>query len=139
MALSLFWSSIGMAFVSSRLVSRSLSRQSLSFIFAEAFFSTTSTRTNVYHERVRFVRRVVSRSFSVAAEGVYTSRLVLQPSYRFSQEDCLSFARRQPRRRRFERKSCGSATRFCLVDWQRCTQIVIRVYERKAERKRKKE
>lgn len=126
MVLSLFWLSIGMAFVSSCLVSRFSSRLSVLLVYfrPRGFFS-------FYHVELRsarFVRRVVSRR-SQSSPGVY---VLCNLSTGFRRRIVyLSLDDSNVNR--------DSATIFCLVDWQRCTQVVILMCERKIERKKKKE
>lgn len=92
MVLSLFWLSIGMAFVSSCLVSRfsSVVCQSFSFIFALAAFFLFITSSYEAH--------VLSVASFLVVLRVTGGVCPLQPFYRFSQEDCLSFARRLERK-----------------------------------------
>lgn len=124
MFLSLFWLSIGMAFVSSRLVC-----QSLSFIFAlAAFFFLLFFLSR----RVTKHTFCPSRRFSSLSESsrVYVPCNLSTGSRRTV---CLSLDDGDSNVNR------DSAIIFCLVDRQRRTQVVIFVYERKTERKKKKE
>lgn len=99
-----FWSSIGMAFVSSRLLSV------LSFIFVSIVFSSTL-----------FVCVSISSAKDMSRPANH--------SIDFRRSVCLSLDG--------DSKINFNSVFVCLVDWQRCTQVVIRVYERERERVRK--